>query len=229
MHDLVAHFAGVQTFFDGTAEQPEPPEGWEPEAGLSKIDTWTERGVVARRGWTREQLLDEIAVAAEGHVARLESKDPDDECFGPFGQTTERDLFATRMLDMWVHVQDLAIALGDKLDTSDRSAAARVSVERMLGRVPIITVKHAGAGDGDRLRVVLDEPLPHDAVVAVTGGRGAWTQDGGADAEVRGNPVAFALLLSGRGSAEGWRDDGLLDWHGELAESFVRRARIFKP
>lgn len=231
VHDLVAHLPAVQTLFDGSAEQPPTPEGWEPDPGLSPIDTWTEAGVVARRGWTPAQLLDEIAVARAGHLARLEAADPAGQCQGPLGKTTEEVLFRTRMLDLWIHVQDLALALNGKPDTADASAAARATWDTMLSRVPALSVKRAGAVDGQRLRLVIDEPLGFDRVLAVEDGRAGWT-DGDAperDATplVRAHPVGFALLVTGRGSPEEWRDAGLLEWRGDLAEAFVRRARIF--
>lgn len=227
VHDLIAHLPAIQTLFDGSAEQPQPPEGWAPDAELSPLNAWTELGVVARRGWDQRQLLDEIAVSKAGHVARLEAAEPDAECLGPLGQTTEAVLFRTRMVDLWVHVQDLSLALTDKADTADASPAARYAWDSILNRVPALAVKRAGASDGARLRLTIDEPLGFDRVLQVVDGRASWTDDGGADDEIRAHPVAFTLVVAGRGTPERWREDGLLEWRGELADAFLRRARIF--
>ena len=56
VHDVVAHLPAVQHLFDG-GPQHQPPDGWQPPDGLTGLDVWTEAGVVARRGWPKEQLL----------------------------------------------------------------------------------------------------------------------------------------------------------------------------
>jgi uncharacterized protein (TIGR03083 family) len=228
VRDLVAHLGGLQTMLDESAPQPESPDGWAPDPQLSPLDAWTEAGVAARRAWPFEWVLDELAVAKAGHVARLESADPDAEAAGPLGQSNERKLYGVRMFDLWVHVQDLAVALGGKPDWDDDSVAARDAWEHIFGALPYVAVKKAGAQEAQRLRVTLDQPAPSDRVLAVTGGRAAWDDAGeGAPDTVRAHPAALALLLAGRGTPEEWRADGVLDWEGPFAAAFVERGRVF--
>lgn len=228
VHDLVAHLSGLQTFMDQTAPQPPVPEGWSPDPELSGLDQWTEAGVVARRDWSPEQLLAELRTAREGHVARLEAADPDGETTGPLGKSTERKLYGVRMFDLWVHLQDLHVALGDKPEWDDASQAAVDGAQHVFAAVPYLGVKKAGLPEGARVRVTLDEPAPFDAVLTVADGRGGWdTEDLDAQDRVRARPAAMTLLLAGRGAPEDLRGQGVLEWEGPLAEGFVRAARVF--
>lgn len=230
VQDVFAHMSGLQTQFDGSAPQPTPPDGWTPPDGLGPLDAWTEAGVVARRGWSRAQVREEIALAREGNIATLEAADPEAETVGPRGPTTMRALYGVRMFDLWTHVQDIAIATGRAVDTAAGSAAARDGGRYIFGAVPVLAAKRAGLTEGQRLRIVLTGGDEFDGVVDVVDGRARWADDpraGVPDGEVRAAPGAFTLLLAGRRSPEDWRADGVLDWSGAAGEAFVTRARVF--
>ncbi|HWH32088.1 MAG TPA: maleylpyruvate isomerase family mycothiol-dependent enzyme [Egibacteraceae bacterium] len=226
--DLLAHVTGLQTAMDGTAEQPPAPEGWSPQAeGLSGLDAWTELGVVARRNWSRERLLEELEVAAAGHVARFAAGDPGDDAIGPFGPTTLERLHGFRMFDLWVHLQDFHLALGRPLDLGAQAPGGADACRHVFRGLPALAVKRAGLGDGDRLRVRVEEPAAIDAALVVEGGRAAWDPGAEAADAVEAKPGVLALLLAGRGTPEEWRAEGGLDWRGTLGEAFVQRARVF--
>lgn len=227
--DLLAHCTGLQTAMDGSAPQPAAPEGWSAEAeGLSGLDAWTELGVVARRGWTREQLLDELRVARAGHVARFEQGEPDEEAMGPFGATTLERLHGFRCFDLWVHLQDLHLALDRDVDLGALAPGAVDACAHVFRGLPALAVKRVGLSDGDRLGVLVRPPVPVRGTVEIVEGRGALVP-GEPDPEhtVEAQPGALALLLAGRGTPERWRDAGALEWRGALGEAFVRRARVF--
>ena len=227
--DVFAHMAGLQTAFDGSAPQPELPEGWQAPDGLSGLDAITEAGVVARRDWNVAQVLEEVAAAKAGHVARLESADPDDEAMGPFGPTTMSGLHGTRIFDLWSHLQDVRIAVGEKPDTEAATASGQQAAQYVFGGLPRLAVKKAGMEEGQRLSVRVHHPVPVDGVLEVSGGRATWAQDDSPEPadRIEAAPGALLLLLGGRRSPEQWREDGVLSWSGELGEAFARRARLF--
>jgi uncharacterized protein (TIGR03083 family) len=228
--DVLAHMSGLQTQFDNSAPQPSPPDGWAPPADLGPLDAWTEAGVVARRSWSREQVREELVLARAGNIATLEAADPDATAVGPTGPTTMRGLYGVRMFDLWTHVQDIAMATGRPVDTAGNSTAARDGGRYLFGAVPVLAAKRAGLTEGRRLRIVLTGDDGFDGVLAVTGGRAAWSDEPSAtepDGEVRAAPGAFTLLLAGRRSPEQWRSDGVLTWSGEFGAAFVERARVF--
>lgn len=230
--DILAHMSGLQTAWDGSAPQPDLPDVWTPPAELTGLDAFTEVSVVARRDWTLAQLLKEIDVAKAGHVARLEGAEPGDDAMGPFGPTTMAKLHGTRMFDLWCHVQDIRLALGEKADTEASTLAGRDGARYMFASLPVIAAKRVGLTDGQRLAVRVGDGGPDapDGVLEVVDGRARWADaDGadGADDAVEATRGTLLLVLAGRRTPEDWRDDGVLSWRGELGEAFVRRARVF--
>lgn len=227
--DLLGHLSGVQTGFDRSAPQPEPPAGWAPPEGASGLDAWTAAAVAARRGWTPQQALTELDAAAAGHEARLGALGGWDEpAMGPLGPSNERDLFLVRCYDIWVHLQDLREALGLGVEDHDASPGAVAAYTYVLGRVPWLYAKRVGAAEGATLRFGLDAPAGVDTVLVVRDGRAAFDAEAApGDCAVAADPAAFTLLVSGRGDEERWRDAGLLRWSGPRGEAFVQRARLF--
>ena len=229
VQDVLAHMTGLQTAFDGSAPQPDLPDGWAPPAELTGIDAFTEAGVIARRDWDLPRLLAELDVAKAGHVARLEQSDADTDAIGPFGPTTMAKLHGTRMFDLWSHVQDIRLALGEKVDVDASSPAGQHGARYVFASLPVIAAKRVGLAEGQRLAMRVREPVPIDGVLEVTDGRAAWAQGEATEPEdtVEAAPGVLALLLAGRRTPEEWRADGVLSWSGELGEAFVRRARVF--
>jgi uncharacterized protein (TIGR03083 family) len=228
VHDLLAHLSGIQTAMDG-APQPPLPDGWEAPPGLAQLDTWTAAGVAARRAWEPAEIIDELNAARDGHVARLAAVDDwSTPTFGPTGPTTEELLLQVRMFDIWTHLQDLRLALDLPIDAGDPSPAARAAYDFVRDRLGWLLVKRVGASEGAALHVRLGRPVDADGVVEVRDGRGRWSADAQAGEDrVEADPAAFTLLCAGRGDPDGWREQGLLSWDGELGESFVRTARLF--
>jgi uncharacterized protein (TIGR03083 family) len=85
------------------------------------------------------------------------------------GPGTVADLLRFRIFDCWVHEQDMRRALDHPGDLD--SPAARQALDMMLGVLPYIVGKKAGAPDGSTVVLVLTGPLPATAAVEVVGGR----------------------------------------------------------
>ena len=224
--DLVSHMAGLQAHFNAGAPPTAPPPR---AAGGSPFDHTVTGLVEERRGWDPARRLEELRAAGQEHVRQLEgTTDWLEVTQGPVGPTTRDGLFHTRCFDLWVHLQDLREAVGLPVDTQDTSPGAETAHTFVLGLVPWMFVKRAGAADGATMRVTLGKPLQHDSALRVVERRATWdpTADPG-DCLVTGAPAAMTLLTSGRGTPQRWRDDGVLDWRGPRGQEFVDRARLF--
>jgi uncharacterized protein (TIGR03083 family) len=228
VHDLIGHLSGLQVQFD-TGESVGPPEGWEPDPSLPPMDAWTGAGVAARRDWLREDLLTELRRARNGHVDRLSKvEDWSVPADGPIGRTTEDGLFQVRMFDVWVHLQDLRVAVGEDVEDQDISPAAAVAHGYVWGLVPYLFVKRVGAQEHATLGLRFAAPLDVDTVVEVSMGRGRLNPEADpGSCSVSGAPAGLTLLATGRRTPEALREDGLLDWSGDLGTSFVECARLF--
>lgn len=226
--DLVSHLGGLQAALNGEP-QPNPPEGWEPPPTGSPFDQAMAWPVQARRSWDPPRRLEELRRAAADHVAALrDTTDWLEVTEGPAGPTTRDGLFHSRAFDVWVHLQDLLEALDRPLGLRDASQGAAACHHFVLGLVPWMFVKRAGAQEGATMRVALGPPLEHDNVLCVTEGRATWDQtaDPG-ECSVTGLPAGLTLLVTGRATPQRWRDEGALDWTGPRGEEFVERARMF--
>ena len=226
--DLVSHLGGLQSLFNG-APQPPEPEGWTAPADGNPFDAAMAGPIAARSRWAPEQRLEELTTAADAHVAALaDSTDWLEATAGPVGQTTKDGLFRTRAFDVWVHLQDLRLALDLPVAVDDPSDGAAVAHEYVVGLLPWMFVKRAGARDGNALRITLGPPTNHDNVLHVVGGRATWdpTADPG-DCVITGAGGVLTLLTAGRGTPEHWRDAGALSWAGARGDDFVERARMF--
>jgi uncharacterized protein (TIGR03083 family) len=226
--DLVSHLGALQSALNG-APQPEAPAEIEMPEGASVFDHAMAAPVAARKHWTPEQRVDELRDAITVHVAALEATtDWLTETPGPVGTTTMDGLFKVRSFDIWVHLQDLREALGLRIDLDDESDGAATAHQYVLGLVPWMSVKRAGAEEGATLRVALGSPINHDSVLHVVNRRAAWdpTADPGDDLVI-GSPGALTMLVAGRGTREQWREAGALEWAGPLGDAFTQRARLF--
>ena len=226
--DLVSHLGALQSLLNGDP-QPEAPADVDVPQGASVFDHAMAAPIAARRDWTREQRLDELRQAIAAHLATLEATtDWLSATPGPVGTTTKDGLFKVRAFDIWVHLQDLREAVGQRVDVEDESDGAATAHQYVLGLVPWMFVKRAGAQEGATLRVALGSPVNHDSVLNVVNRRAAWDPTADPrDCLVIGSPGALTMLLSGRGTPEQWRDAGALEWAGSRGEEFVERARLF--
>ena len=225
--DLVSHLGALQSFLNG-APQPEAADLEMPE-GRSPFDHAMAVPVAARRAWSREQRVEELRNAIDEHVADLKATDDWlTETAGPVGPTTKDGLFRVRSFDVWVHLQDLREAVGLPADIDDDSDGAATAHQYVLGLVPWMFVKRAGAQEGATMRVALGSPVNHDSVLSVVNRRATWdpTADPGSSTVI-GSPGALTMLTAGRGTPQHWRDAGALEWAGPHGEEFVERARLF--
>jgi uncharacterized protein (TIGR03083 family) len=229
VHDLVGHLSGVQVALDLGRWLP-APAGWMPSPGVTALDQLTATAAAARRAWAPQRLLEELGEARASHVQRLKSVvDWEAKTVGPTGPTTEDALYRTRLYDIWVHLQDLRVALGAPVEADDTSAAAAVAHAFVWERVPWLYAKRARAPEGSTLGFKLAPPLAVEDVVELQAGRARFnpSADPGS-CRVEGSPAALTLLVSGRGDPARWRAAGLLDWEGSRGEEFVERARLFR-
>jgi uncharacterized protein (TIGR03083 family) len=227
VRDLVSHLGAVEGGFQGF-EQPEPPAGW--TSSHEGIDAWTERGVVARRGWTTEAIVDEVRRAASAQVARLAALDGDGwkaETVGPVGKTTMEGLAAIRVFDLYTHLLDLRWGLQRPLDPGSAPHALALAAGRAVDLSGWAAVKKAGLADGVRVRIDLAGPGGLTADLVVDGGRArldAPSEPAPPD-KIEGTAAAYMLVAAGRTAlADG---AGGVTATGPAATALLNRYRMF--
>lgn len=162
--DHLAHVVHVEDYLSGSEH---PAAGWDgvtdaayqaiqvgsPEHVKHEFSVWMEQGVQARRGRSPESLLAELRGLTELRAASM--FDPDLKLDTPVrsvmgGQASFHDLARTRLVDIWVHEQDIREAVGrpgslDSIGASQfianlEGAFARLVVKRVAPEVGTVVI-----------------------------------------------------------------------------------------
>ncbi len=135
-----------------------------------------------------------------------------------------RDFMAVRVMDCWVHEQDVRVATGRVVRAE--GAAGALALERLVSAMGFVVGKKAGAPEGATVRFDITGTWPRRIDVTVRDGR-AVTSDVSDDATgKRGSTVAptavltmddgaFTRLACGRLDAGRARRDGLVETSGD--------------
>ena len=171
VQDNLVHITALERFILG---DPLPAEDVPEDLPHVKNDVGkaNERWIESRRGWSGADALEEFRAATAARLEHLRGLDDDGfaaDSWTPMGPGTVADLLGFRIFDSWVHEQDMRRAI-DRPDDLDSPAAAH-SLEMMVGVLPYIVGKKAGAPDGSTVVLTLTGPLPRTAAVEVAGGR----------------------------------------------------------
>jgi uncharacterized protein (TIGR03083 family) len=197
---VAAHIAHLEGVLAGAPE--ETVEVGEPDHVTGLMGLYTEQGVVARRDWTPDQLINEIRSAATSRHTALLADPPTDgsakpaQIFGGIGWDWNT-LLRNRPLDVWMHEQDIRRAV-DRPGGMDSPAARHVAdyLAESLGRVLARRVG-APAGTTAVLEIAGSDPA---AFVVNENGRGERLPEPPADPTVRlsMDRETFIVLAGGR-------------------------------
>ncbi len=191
VHDQVSHLAGIESSLVG---RPRPAHQLPPLPHVvTEIDREIEIDVDLRRGRASTDVLDELREVAAQHVAQLRAQPPDPNTRLPFlgGQQLRAVTALTiRVLDVWIHGEDIRRAVGYEAD--DRSPAAEIATTQLLRGFARV-VQTAGAAEGSVVQLEITEPVVCTEVIAI-------------DAEPTGAPTVtlrmdvstFTALSAGR-------------------------------
>jgi len=162
-----------------------------------------EIGVDARRPWPGPRVLAEFREVTAERLARLRALTGPDlaaPVTTPAGPGTMADLLTLRVMDSWMHEQDIRRATGRPGHVD--GPAATEAVGYFTRFLPYVVGKRAAAPDGSKVvfRIGGQDPV----AVQVAGGRGSLAADaGGATASLVLPVTTFAALAGGRSDAPG--------------------------
>ncbi len=216
--DLVAHITDIElSLTDDPRPDHEPDWAALPHVS-SDTDRFTEVGVDLRRGRPQAEVIGELRTVIARRRAELDVLPADAEMHSPTGRPVDvQRMMRLRILDSWVHEQDIRAAVGRPggWDTP----AAIVTLQQFIAGLPKVWAKQADAPAGSVLHVV---------VADVGRGVEAWIVSDGAGRGEICAPVSdpavtltltFAdleLLAAGRAPVEEVRPRVRLDGDPEL-------------
>ena len=165
--DVVAHIIAIEQVLSGAPGNDHEPN-WDllPHV-TSDFGRFTEVGVDARRGRSRDEVLAELRETIAIRRNQLDAVPAGEAVIGPLGNpTTLERMLRMRIFDTWVHEQDIRTATGNGGDWD--SAPAVIAFQQMTRSLPVIWSKGAQAPTGGTVRVAVTGPgLEADLFVEV--------------------------------------------------------------
>lgn len=131
-----------------------------------------EHEVDVRRSMSGAAVLDEWREITARRMATLRSADDayfDAPAMTPTGPGTTADFLHIRVLDCWVHEQDMRRAVG--IPGHDNGRAAAHTIGRLIRTIPIVVGKRAGTPEGGTVVIRLTGPVEQTITCTVTDGR----------------------------------------------------------
>lgn len=229
VQDCLVHVIGIESVLLG---RPQPAVEELPDGPHIKNDIGrsNEVWVEAYRDRSGPDVLEEFRAVTAERLAALRAPDMDfgAETWTPVGPGTVRDLLPFRVFDSWVHEQDMRRAVG-KPGGWDGDAA-RVSLDRVSGVMPMIVGKKVKPADGTTVVFEVVGPAGRDLVIGMDGGRAQPLDRAPAapTVRIRLSGEAFLRLSAGRGDADEILGSGTVELIGDAALGFtIARAMNF--
>jgi uncharacterized protein (TIGR03083 family) len=170
VRDILSHLIGFELMLRG---EPVPAyEGEWPAYVKNPIGEFNEAFVAAYRTMPSDDLLTLFRETARRSVERLRVlTDAQWEKVGwsPEGERPYHRFQETRVLDSWIHLQDIRDALLEPAD--DHGPGEEIVVNRFEAALPYVLGKRAGVKDGTTVRVNLTGRLARTVLLRVDGGR----------------------------------------------------------
>jgi uncharacterized protein (TIGR03083 family) len=197
--DQVSHLIGTESALLG---RPAPAAVAEvPEHVKNPMGQLNEAWVEARRARSPAEVLAEFREVTAARLGALRSMTDDEMAAitsGPTGQVPYEEFMRVRVMDNWVHEQDIRRAVGQPGDLE--GAVADASVARFTSALPFVIGKRAGAPEGATVVLELTGPGEQAVAASVVEGRGRSVNGRVDDATVRltMTPETYTRLSCGR-------------------------------
>ena len=222
VQDNLAHLIGTERMLQGLPAAEMPTDVG--DHVKNPIGKFNEAEVEARRGQSGAAVLAEWNDLVDLRVSTLRSADDAyfaKEMSTPTGPGTMADFLHIRVLDCWIHEQDMrrAVAMPGHLD----GAAAEHTVDRLLRTVPVVVGKRAATPEGRAVVIDIVGAVPRHVVCEVVNGRAAIVDAPSTEpiATVTLDAEAFVVLATGRCTAAAIPDRIHLDGDKELGQRVV--------
>ncbi|MEP7046529.1 MAG: maleylpyruvate isomerase family mycothiol-dependent enzyme [Ilumatobacteraceae bacterium] len=199
VQDNLAHLIGTERTLQGLPNADMPAEvGGHVKNPIGKFN---EAEVEARRGSTGAAVLSEWNTLIDLRIATL--RNADDTYFAkematPTGPGTVADFLHIRVLDCWIHEQDMRRAVGRPGHLG--GPAAEHTIDRLLRTLPIVVGKRAATPEGRAVVLDITGDVSRHVVCEVTNGRAAIVQSATSEplATIVLDSETFLVLATGR-------------------------------
>ncbi len=203
VRDHVSHMIGTELGLLGTASPP-PPEPM-PKHVHNPIGQSNEAWVEARRHLPGTEVLAEFVEVTARRLEELRSMTAErwaQPGWSPIGEAPYAEFMQIRIMDCWVHEQDIRWAVDRPGDRGGRGE--RVSLGRLTAAMGFVVGRQVAPEDGTTVVFDLSGPLPTVLAVGMDGKRASELPSPPAEPSVRITLPAehFVRLTCGRENSE---------------------------
>ena len=216
VQDNMSHLIGIERMMQGFAATEH--RAVLPDYIRNPIGQINEHEVDARRAASGAQVLSEWNDLVAVRSQTLRSADEAyfaQPAITPTGPGTLADFLDVRVLDCWLHEQDMRRATGRAGNLS--GAAAEHTVDRLVRTIPIVVGKRAATPEGGAVAINITDGVERHLICEVQNGRAKFVDEPSAEplATIGLTTEAFIVLASGRRTSD--RVDAQVSADGELA------------
>ena len=172
VQDNLSHIVAFERVLNGHPATSHQAKGF--DYIRNPIGASNENEIDARRHLSGAEVLAEWNQTAAERLATLRSADEayySTEMSTPTGPGTIADLLHIRVLDCWVHEQDMRRAVGITGHLS--GPVAEHTIDRLIRTVPIVVGKRAATPDGQSVVIDITGGVPRHVVCTIVDGRAA--------------------------------------------------------
>jgi uncharacterized protein (TIGR03083 family) len=229
VRDVLSHLLGFEMMVHG-APVPHFNGPW-PDYVRNPIGELNEAFVEAHRGEPGIEVLDRFREETQKSLRTLRALD--DQAWEKIGWSPEGErpfhrFQETRVLDSWIHLQDIRDALLQPAD--DHGVGEEIVVNRFEAALPFVIGKKMKAPDGTQVRINLTGRLGRVVALVVDQGRcqDAKALDGTPALEITTPVALFWRRAAGRISAEAFLGASATDVRGDqaMARAFAEALNI---
>jgi uncharacterized protein (TIGR03083 family) len=216
VRDVLSHLFGFELMLRG---EPVPTyQGEWPPHVKNPIGEFNEAWVQASRSLSGTEVLDIFRRTTQESLERLRAlSDEDWEKVGwsPEGERPYHRFQETRVLDSWIHLQDIRDALLEPTD--DHGPGEEIVINRFEAALPFVVGKKVGAPEGTYLRINLSGRLARSILLVVRDGRASTLEasDETPDLELTTPVALFWRRAAGRISADAFLRASATDVRGD--------------
>ena len=204
VQDNLSHIIGTERMLQGLDRTAH--RAADVSVAKNSMGVANEHEVDARRASTGAEVLEEWRSVLAQRVATLRAGDAEyfaRETQTPTGPGTVADFIHIRIMDIWVHEQDMRRAVGIEGDLD--SPSAEHATDRLLRTFPMVVGKRAQAPEGSVVVLSLTGPVYRTLAVGISGGRAALVDPVPTatvvTASIEIGSANYARLATGRGDA----------------------------
>jgi uncharacterized protein (TIGR03083 family) len=219
----VAHLIGIESMLEGIEAPLTLEEVEQPDHVRNDLGAFNEQWIAGLAGATDDELRTRFHAIAAARLAALDALDDEAwhaESSTPAGPDTYGRYMRIRVMDLWMHEQDIRDAVGRPGHVE--GPVVELALDEIQGSMGFVIGKRAGAPDGSRVTLELTGPSGRPIHVAVDGRAAVVDRlDGPADVVVRLPVHTFTRLAGGRSNAAALATGVEIEGDGDLGQRIV--------